>query len=98
MTPDERKQFEHVKQMLEMLVQQQVAQEWYSVEEFAAAEKRSKFSVRQWCNLGRINACKSQGRCGPELEWVISHEERLRYRRHGLLPIDPKRNRPDRAA
>lgn len=98
MSPEERQEFEYLKGLLETLVKQQATKPWYSVEEFASLVNKSSYTVRQWCNLGRINACKSQGRCGPEHEWVICAEELGRYRQHRLLPIDPRRNNPDRAA
>ena len=98
MSFDVREQLERLTLLVETLSRQQTVKPWYSVGEFAALVNKSNFTVRQWCNLGRINACKSQGRCGPEHEWVISHEELLRYQRHRLLAIDPSRNNPDRAA
>jgi len=69
-----------------------------NVNEFGKLDgvQRSGFTVRQWCNLGRINAQKSGTRCGPCCTWTISHEEYLRFKKEGLLPIDPARNNPDR--
>ena len=70
----------------------------YNVKEFGKLDgvQRSGFTVRQWCNLGRINAQESGTRCGPCCTWSISHEEYLRFKKEGLLPIDPARNNPDR--
>jgi len=72
----------------------------YNVEEFSKRDdvRRSVFTVRQWCNLGRINAVKTGTACGPSRTWSISHEEYLRFKKEGLLPIDPTRNNPDRHA
>lgn len=78
--------------LVESLARQQTIKPWYSVGEFAKLVHKSDYTVRQWCNLGRIHATKSQGRCGPEHEWVISHEELLRYQQHRLLPMDARRN------
>ncbi len=98
MTPDVLQRLDRLTSLVESLAKQQTIKPWYSVSEFAALVHKSTYTVRQWCNLGRINAIKSQGRCGPEHEWVISHEELLRLQQHRLLPVDPKRNNPDRAA
>jgi hypothetical protein len=70
----------------------------YNVEEFGELVQRGPFTVRQWCNLGRINADKTGTNCGPSRTWSISHEEYLRFKKEGLLPIDPTRNNPDRQA
>ena len=98
MSLDFREQIERLALLVETLAKQQTIKPWYSVAEFALLVKKSSYTVRQWCNLGRINASKSQGRCGPEHEWVISAEELRRYQQHRLLPMDPRRNNPDRAA
>lgn len=49
--------------------------------------KRDPFTMRQWCNLGRIHAEKSKTRSGPASFWVISRKEYERFLREGLLPI-----------
>lgn len=98
MTADVLQRLDRLTSLVESLAKQQTIKPWYSVSEFARLVHKSASTVRQWCNLGRINAIKSEGRCGPEHEWVISHEEFLRWQQHRLLPIDPKRNNPDRAA
>ena len=56
--------------------------EWMNVEEFSRLVDRSKFTVRQWCNLRRISALKN-----AQDNWVISRAELERYRREGLLPL-----------
>lgn len=96
MAPEETARFDRIEQLLTELVERQTVRQWYSVEQFAKQVSRSTFQVRQWANLGRINATKSAGRCGPEREWVIEHAELLRYQQHRLLPLDPARNNPDR--
>ena len=59
---------------------------YYTVEQFAAMVGRRPFTVRQWANLKRIHAEKSQSRCGAFTTWTIAHEEYLRFQREGLLP------------
>ena len=72
----------------------------YNVEEFGKLDgvRRRAFTVRQWCNLGRIVAKRTGTKCGPSRTWSISNEEYLRFKKEGLLPIDPARNAPDRQA
>ena len=59
----------------------------YTVEQFAALVGRKPFTVRQWCNLGRVNAQHSMTQTGLSNRWVISHEEYNRFLREGLLPV-----------
>ena len=81
----ERRQHE----ILELLRQQATVREWYSVAEFADLVGKSSFTVRQWANLGRINAeALPNGR-----EWRIAHAELERFRKDGLLAEDRSRNR-----
>ena len=47
---------------------------------------RAEFTVREWCRLGRINGLKKRNGRGLSAEWVVSHEELLRFQREGLLP------------
>lgn len=57
-------------------------QAWLTTAEFAAAVNRAEFTVRTWCNQGRLKAEKTDnGR-----QWRIHRDELLRYRRRGLLP------------
>lgn len=69
---------------------------YYTIEEFAALPgvNRAPYTVREkWCNDGRINAAKSMTGAGAFCTWVISHHEYIRFKREGLLPKDPKRNK-----
>ena len=84
LTTDDR--LHRIEVLLERLLNRQMEKEHYSVEEFAALVNRRPFTVRQWCNLGRINAEKSFTRTGACNLWTISHEEFRRFQREGLLP------------
>ena len=67
-------------------------QEWYSTAEASKLLQKSEYTVRQWCNEGRINAVKREERRGGSSLWKISTEEVARYKNEGLLPLDPSRN------
>ena len=64
----------------------------YSIEEAAKLVGKSEFTVRQWANLGRINAEKCADRRGASALWRISAAEIRRYQEEGLLPLNPSRN------
>ncbi len=70
-------------------------QEWYSTAEASKLLQKSEYTVRQWCNEGRINAVKREERRGGSSLWKISTEEVARYKNEGLLPPDLYRN-PER--
>jgi transposase len=70
-----------------LLVEQRAVREFYSIAEFAKHVGRSEFTCREWCRLGRINGLKKRNGRGLSSEWVVSHEELLRFRREGLLPL-----------
>jgi hypothetical protein len=84
-TVDQR--LERIEALLTVLVERETVKEWYTTEEFARAVGRADFTVREWCRLGRIKARKQGSGRGPYAAWVIAHEELLRYRREGLLPL-----------
>ena len=50
--------------LLQQLVDRSTIKSHYTVEEFAGMVKRATFTVRQWCNEGRIHAEKSIMRSG----------------------------------
>lgn len=85
MTIDER--LEKIESLLVALVERETVKDFYDVEEFARMVGKAPFTCREWARLGRINAEKRQSGRGAHPAWVISHQELLRYRRDGLLPI-----------
>jgi hypothetical protein len=68
-------------------VKQRAVKEWYSTAEVAEELGRAEFTVREWCRQGRVNAQKKGSGRGRYQSWVICHEELLRLRREGLLPL-----------
>lgn len=76
-----------IESLLIALVERETVREWYTTEQFAQLVGKAEFTVRQWCRLGRIRAEKQQSGRGAYPAWAISHDELLRYRRDGLLPI-----------
>jgi hypothetical protein len=66
---------------------QERPREWYSTSEVAQTLGKSEFTIREWARLGRCHAKKKLSGRGGALSWVISHEELLRLRKEGLLPI-----------
>ena len=72
---------------LELLDRQQAKQEAYSTEDFARLVDKESYTVREWCRLGRVRGTKRPSGRGNSKEWMIPHEELVRYRREGLLPF-----------
>jgi len=68
------------------------SQEWLSVEDFAAAVGKAKFTVREWCRRGRITARKKGSGRGTAQEWAVPRAELLRYQKDGLLPLTQRRS------
>lgn len=69
-----------------MLANRQVEKDWYSVREIAEILKRSEFTVREWCRLGRVYAEKRACGRGHSKEWIVSANELSRIQNEGLLP------------
>jgi len=72
--------------MLAPLLEPQAARSWYTTEQFARAAGLSKYTVREHCRLGRLNAEKRLSGRGRYCGWSLSHQELQRYQQHGLLP------------
>jgi hypothetical protein len=74
--------------LLNDLLRQRLVREFYTTEEAAAILGKAKFTVREWCRLGRVRCRKKNTGRGRHQEWVICHEEILRIQRDGLLPAE----------
>ncbi len=85
MTLEER--LERIEAMLVALVERQQVREWYTTGEFARTVGKAEFTIREYCRLGRLNAEKRRSGRGAHPQWVLSHNELERYRRHGLRPM-----------
>lgn len=81
---------ERIESMLASLIEREQVKDWYEVEEFARLVGKAPFSIREHCRLGRLKAEKRRSGRGAHAQWVISHDELLRYRREGLLPLKPR--------
>lgn len=77
-----------IENSLQQLTTQRLMKEYYSTSEVARLVKRSEFTVREWCRLGRIAAEKRACGRGRSREWMIPHDELLRFQCEGLLPIE----------
>ncbi len=71
---------------LAVLVEQRQVQDWYDTATAAGILRKSAYSVREWCRLGRVRAEKRPCGRGLSKEWMISHEELMRIKPEGLLP------------
>ena len=80
---------ERVEALLVTLVERQTIKDWYEIEEFARPVGKTPYTVREWARLGRINAEKRLSGRGAYPCWAVGHDELLRYRREGLLPLRP---------
>lgn len=80
-------QLDRIEQKLDELLMQRVKQEYYSTADAARILNRSKFTVREWCRLGRVYAEKRLSGRGTTQEWMISHEELMRIKSEGLIPL-----------
>ena len=85
MTLEER--LEQIEALLAVLVERQTVREFYTTHEFAKTIGKAEFTIREYCRLGRLRAEKRQSGRGAYPQWVLSHAELERYRRHGLLAI-----------
>ena len=79
---------DRIETVLQQLTTQRLMKEYYSTSDVAKLVKRSEFTVREWCRLGRIAAEKRACGRGRSQEWMIPHDELLRFQCEGLLPIE----------
>jgi hypothetical protein len=86
--PEDR--LDRIEDLLTSLVEREQVKDFYSVEEFAAVVGKAEFTCREWCRLGRIRATKKHSGRGKHQAWAVSHDELLRYRKEGLLPVSPR--------
>jgi len=75
-----------IERVVTAILARRPVQQWYTVKEFAREVGRAPFTVRQWCLHGRIRADKRACGRGTSQEWIVSHDELLRFRQEGLLP------------
>ena len=80
------KRLDQIVELLAVLVGLQTGRDWYTTAQFARLVGKAEFTVREWCRLGRLKAEKRISGRGAHPAWVISHTERLRHQREGLLP------------
>jgi hypothetical protein len=78
---------DRIEGLLASLVERETVKDFYSTDEFARLIGKAEFTVREHCRLGRLNASKRLSGRGAHPSWVLSHDELLRYRRDGLLPL-----------
>jgi hypothetical protein len=81
------RRLEAIEQGVRLLVDQRTVRDYYSIAEFAKIVGRSEFTCREWCRLGRIKGLKKRNGRGLSAEWVVAHDELLRFQREGLLPF-----------
>jgi hypothetical protein len=81
------RRLEAIEQGVQFLIGQRTACEFDSIAEFAKIVERSEFTCREWCRLGRIKGLKKRNGRGLSSEWVVSHEELLRFQEEGLLAL-----------
>jgi hypothetical protein len=78
---------EKIEVALLALVGQRQVQDWYDTKTVAEILGKSAYSIREWCRLGRVRAEKRSCGRGTSKEWMISHEELMRIKAEGLLPL-----------
>jgi hypothetical protein len=74
-------------ELADLLIRQRTVKSFYTTAEVAEITGKAKFTVREYCRLGRVRGEKLACGRGKHQAWVVSHEELTRYRNEGLLPI-----------
>ena len=78
---------ERIETAVTALTEQRLVQKWYDTATAAKILGKAPYSVREWCRLGRVRAEKRACGRGGSKEWMISHEELMRIKAEGLLPL-----------
>ena len=78
---------ERIETTLASIVEKESTKSYYDTAEIARLLGKAEFTVREWCRLGRLQAQKKRSGRGNSCSWSIPHEELLRYRKEGLLPL-----------
>ena len=78
---------DRIEATLAVLVQRETVQDWYDTKAVAEILGKSQYRVREWCRLRRVHAEKRVCGRGTSREWMISHEELMRIKSEGLLPL-----------
>jgi len=87
MSPEIEVRLDTIENLLRELVSQRVVKAFYSTAEVAARVGRSEYQVREWCRTGRIQAEKRHTGKGRSKEWMIPHDELVRYENHGFRVV-----------
>jgi hypothetical protein len=87
MSPDIEVRLGTIENLLRELVSQRVIKEFYSTSEVAERVRKSEYQVREWCRNRRIQAVKRNTGRGRSKEWMVSHDELVRYENHGLRAV-----------
>jgi hypothetical protein len=81
-----------------LVAREPVLPEWMTTAQAAQVLGLSDWTIRDHLRLGRLIGRKQQSGRGAYPSWVISADELRRYRREGLLPLCPERNRRNRTS
>jgi hypothetical protein len=78
---------DRIEETLAALVGRYTIQDWYDTKTVAQILGKSQYRVREWCRLRRVIAEKRPCGRGVSKEWMISHDELMRIKSKGLLPL-----------
>jgi hypothetical protein len=87
MSPSTEERLATIESLLRELVSQRTVKEYYSTADVAGRVGRSEYQVCEWCRAGRIQAVKRNTGRGRSKEWMVSHDELIRYESHGLRAV-----------
>ena len=82
-----------IRELLEEKQASDLTKEWYTVDEAAKLTKLRPYTIRQACNLGRIQDDwrKKDSRTG---KWRIHRDAITWIRNHGLPPVSQRKAAP----